>query len=233
MICIQMPGAAVFFPDSEIIDAKAITSAESPAIAFRSRGTGGLQFIKRYKTDDERDKALQAISASQRPEDEDMTEKLLERIRATEEELERMRQAQKAEKPKKPKKTRQPKKEKRAKEFTPPTTEEIAAYIKEKEIDKKLDVPADVIAESFRGVYEKEEDTGQKDENGFTIYRTVWRKADGSLVENWKSCLQTFKSRQLIWDAKKSTGQPAKKNQFTEFKQNEYSDEELEEFENM
>lgn len=229
MICIQTPDGTIFFPDDEITDAKAIESAKHPAIAFRSRGTGGLQFIKRYKTSQERDEALQAAQNARKPENEDMTEKLLERIRATEEELERMRKAQKKEKPaKKPAKSRA----KKEKAFVPPTTEEIIAYIKEKKIDEKLQVPAEVIAESFRGVYEKEEDTGEKDENGFTIYKTVWRKANGQPIENWKSCLQTFKSRQLVWDAKKES-RPAKKNQFTEFAQNSYTDEELEELENL
>ena len=104
-------------------------------------------------------------------------------------------------------------------------------YIKEKGIDEKLKIPAEVIAESFRSVYEKEEDTGKKDETGTPIIHTVWRKANGSLVENWKSCLQTFKARQLVWDAKQGE-KPAKKlfnNQFNQFEQNEYTDEELDE----
>ena len=235
MICIQLPGAAVFFPDDEITDAKPVTSAGAPSIAFRSRGTGGLQFIKRFGTEQERDNAFAGIlnAAGEKKEEEDLTAKLVERIRATEEELQRMRTAQKQEKPKKPKKQAAKKTQKKPpkKPFEIPTDEEITDYIKEKGIDKKLGIPAEVIAESFRSVYEKEEDTGEKDENGFSVRRLVWRKANGSLVENWKSCLQTFKARQIVWDAraKKKEAIPAKKNQFCDFEQNQYSDEELEE----
>lgn len=235
MICIQLPGAAVFFPDEEIQDAKPVASAGTPSIAFRSRGTGGLQFIKRFGSEEERDNALSGIrnAAGEKKEEEDLTAKLMERIRATEEELQRMRAAQKQEKPKKPKKQTAKKAQKKPqkKPFEIPTDEEIIDYIKEKGIDKKLDIPAEVIAESFRSVYEKEEDTGETDENGFSVRRLVWRKANGSLVENWKSCLQTFKARQLVWDAKaeKKETRPAKKNQFCDFEQNQYTDEELEE----
>lgn len=235
MICVQLPGAAIFFPDDEIQDAKPIMSAGAPSIAFRSRGTGGLQFIKRFGSEAERDSALAGIrnAADEKKDEEDLTEKLMERIRATEEELQKMRAAQKQEKPKKQKKqpAKKAARKTQKKPFEIPTDEEIICYIKEKGIDKKLDIQAEVIAESFRSIYEKEEDTGEKDENGFAVRKTVWRKANGSLVENWKSCLQTFKARQLVWDAKaeKKEARPGKKNQFCDFEQNQYTDEELEE----
>ena len=160
---------------------------------------------------------------------------LADRLRETEEELERMRDQLSKEKAKKkpktkPKKSQKPK-SKVKKDFVIPETSEIVDYIKEKGIDEKLKIPAEVIAESFRSVYEKEEDTGEKDDSGAPICRTVWRKANGNLVENWKSCLQTFKARQLVWDAKQGE-KPAKKpfnNQFNQFEQNEYTDEELDE----
>ena len=106
MICIQLPGAAVFFPDDEITDVKPVASAGTPSIAFRSRGTGGLQFIKRFGSEEERDKVLAGIRAAdcKKKDEEDMAEKLMERIRATEEEIEKMRAAQKKEKPKRQKK---------------------------------------------------------------------------------------------------------------------------------
>lgn len=243
MICIQCQGAAIFFPDEEVKDAKPISSAGLPSIAFRSRGTGGLQFIKRFQSEEERDRTLQGIrEAEQEQPKEDLTQKLMERIRATEEELEKMRKAQRQAKPKKEKKTGKAQKRPK-KPFVPPEDEEIISYIKERKIDEKLGIPAEVIAESFRSVYEKEEDTGETDENGFAVRNIVWRKADGSLVENWKSCLQTFKARQLVWDAKKDTRKEEKgeekptksrwKNQFTNFHQNEYTDEEFDEIEEL
>ena len=230
MICIQMPGAAVFFPDDEITEAKAITSMNAPAIAFKSLSTGGLQFIKRYQSVEERDREIGKIAASGRKEPkEDMTEKLMERIRVTEEELEKMRKAQKPARTAKPAKP----KKKREKKFVPPTNEEIIAYIKEKHIDEKLNVPAEILAESFRNIYESDEPTGEKDGNGCPAYK--WKKADGTPVLDWKGCMRTFKARQLVFNAKKQTGkqkQKPRQNQFNQFEQNQYSDEELEEIEN-
>ena len=102
------------------------------------------------------------------------------------------------------------------KEFTPPTDEEIIAYIKERQMDTKLGQPAETIAEAFRDVYEKEEDTGEQDENGFSIRRIVWRKANGDPVQDWKGCLRTFKGRQLMWmgeaSAAKGSGRQKTKN---------------------
>ena len=223
MISIQLPGAAIFFPDEEITDAKAITSAGAPAIAFKSAGTGGLQFVKRVRNEKERDETLTRILGTAQK--ENLTEKLMERIKATEQELDKMRAQQKK------KQARRPEKKKRQKKpFLPPTHEEIVKYIKEKNIDEKLDVPAETLAESFRNLYESDEPTGEKDENGFTIYK--WKKADGSPVQDWKGCMRTFKARQLVFDAKRTKGKGPRKNQFNEFEQNSYTEEELEEIVN-
>ena len=239
-IKLRLQDGAMFFPLDEIRSAKGTTSAGLPAIAFTGRNTGGLQFIKLYREREERDRILQAIAEqTDKTEQREAAERLLaDRLRETEEELERMRDQlnrEKAKKKPKPKsKKPQKAKPKPKKDFVIPETSEIVDYIKEKGIDEKLKIPAEVIAESFRSVYEKEEDTGEKDDSGAPICRTVWRKANGSLVENWKSCLQTFKARQLVWDAKQGE-KPAKKpfnNQFNQFEQNSYSDEELEELEN-
>ena len=99
--------------------------------------------------------------------------------------------------------------------FVPPTDEEIIAYIKEKKIDEKLGTPAEVIAEAFRSVYESNEPTGEKDENGFSIYK--WKKSSGEPVENWKLCMNTFKGRQLMWNGERSSGSGRRpnENQFT------------------
>ena len=124
------------------------------------------------------------------------------------------------------------------KEFTPPTDEEIIAYIKERQMDAKLGQPAETIAEAFRDVYEKEEETGEKDENGFSIRRIVWRKANGDMVQDWKGCLRTFKGRQLMWhgdaSAVKESGRQkvSKPNQFCDFDQNQYTDDEITDLEN-
>ena len=236
-IMLRLQDGAMFFPLDEIRSAKGTTSAGLPAIAFTGRNTGGLQFIKLYREREERDRILQAIAEqADKTEQREAAERLLaDRLRETKEELERMRDQlskEKAKKKPKPKsKKPQKAKPKPKKDFVIPETSEIVEYIKEKGIDEKLKIPAEVIAESFRSVYEKEEDTGEKDESGAPIIRTVWRKANGSLVENWKSCLQTFKARQLVWDAKQGE-KPAKKpfnNQFNQFEQNEYTDEELDE----
>ena len=186
MICIQIPGAAIFFPDTEITEIKAITSGGLPAVAFKSAGTGGLQFVKQFKTDSDRNAAIEAVNKA---------------------------------------------KEAKEKTFLPPTEEEIISYIKEKKIDESLGIDAETIAESFRSTYESDEPTGEKDENGFTIYK--WKKANGDPVQDWKGCLRTFKARQLVWAAKeKAAGTKPKTNQFNAFEQNSYSDEELEEIEN-
>ena len=236
-IKLRLQDGAMYFPLDEIRSAKGTTSAGLPAIAFTGRSTGGLQFIKLYREREERDRILQSIAEqADKTEQREAAERLLaDRLRETEEELERMRDQLSKEKAKKkpkakPKKSQKPK-SKVKKDFVIPETSEIVDYIKEKGIDEKLKIPAEVIAESFRSVYEKEEDTGEKDETGAPIIRTVWRKANGNLVENWKSCLQTFKARQLVWDAKQGE-KPAKKpfnNQFNQFEQNKYTDEELDE----
>ena len=112
--------------------------------------------------------------------------------------------------------------------FIPPTDEEIIAYIKEKKIDEKLGTPAEVIAESFRSVYESNEPTGEKDENGFSIYK--WKKASGEPVENWKLCMNTFKGRQLMWNGERSSERKTKENQFTRgVENNKYDFDALEE----
>lgn len=247
MICIQCQDGAIFFPDEEIITPKAVASGHSPAIAFKSKSTSGLQFIKRYPSEEKRDKALQAIEAAMQAEEPAEEKRKIEeafqaRLTATEKELEEMRSLIKKETSQKTKKqkskTANRKKPKEPeKEFSPPTDEEIIAYIKERGMDAKLGQPAETIAEAFRDVYEKEEDTGEKDENGFSIRRTIWRKANGDPVSDWKGCLRTFKGRQLMWKgeatvAKESGRQKAKNNQFCEFGQNEYTDEEIEDLEN-
>ena len=68
MICIQCQDGAIFFPDEEIITPKAVASGHSPAIAFKAKSTGGMQFIKRYPSEEKRDKALQAIEAAMQAE---------------------------------------------------------------------------------------------------------------------------------------------------------------------
>lgn len=236
MICIQMPGAAIFFPDGEITESKAITSGGMPSIAFKAAGTGGLQFIKQYTSETDRNAVMESLNASRKTQEEteSPTEILARRIEATEEALEEMRRQQKQEKPKKAKKTAKQQK-KKEKPFLPPTQEEIISYIKEKKIDEELGVDAETIAESFRCVYESEEPTGEKDANGFTVYK--WKKANGEPVQDWKGCLRTFKGRQAMWDAKKKAsgstqGTSGKKNQFCDFEQNSYTDEELEEIAN-
>ena len=111
----------------------------------------------------------------------------------------------------------------------PPTDEEIIAYIKEKGIDQKLGQPAETLAESFRDIYEREEEV--KDKAGNITVRTVWRKANGSIVKDWKGCLRTFKGRQLMWageTATQSNKTRGKRNQFNDFQQNDYDFDELE-----
>ena len=248
MICIQCQDGAIFFPDEEIITPKAVASGHSPAIAFKSKSTSGLQFIKRYPSEEKRDKALQAIEAAMQAEEPAEEKRKIEeafqaRLTATEKELEEMRSLIKKETSQKTKKqkskTANRKKPKEPeKEFSPPTDEEIIAYIKERGMDAKLGQPAETIAEAFRDVYEKEEETGEKDDNGFSIRRIVWRKANGDPVQDWKGCLRTFKGRQLMWKGeatvtKESGRQKASKNnQFCNFGQNQYTDEEIEDLEN-
>lgn len=247
MICIQCQDGVIFFPDEEIITPKAVASGHSPAIAFKSKSTGGMQFIKRYPSEEKRDKALRDIEAAMQAEDPADEKRKIEevfqaRLTATEKELEEMRSLIKKETPKKPKKQKpkagsRKKPKEPEKEFVPPTEEEIIAYIKERQMDTKLGQSAETIAEAFRDVYEKEEDTGEQDENGFSIRRTVWRKANGDPVQDWKGCLRTFKGRQLMWKgeasvAKESGRKVSKSNQFCEFGQNEYTDEEIEDLEN-
>lgn len=234
MICIQIPGAAIFFPDEEITEIKAITTGGLPAVAFKSAGTGGLQFVKQFKTDSDRNAAIEAVSKAKeaKEESESREDILIRRIEATEEALAEMRSKQKQSGQKKVKKPagKQTGK-KKEKTFLPPTEEEIISYIKEKKIDESLGIDAETIAESFRSTYESDEPTGEKDENGFTIYK--WKKANGDPVQDWKGCLRTFKARQLVWSAKeKAAGTKPKTNQFNAFEQNSYSDEELEEIEN-
>ena len=234
MICIQIPGAAIFFPDEEITEIKAITTGGLPAIAFKSAGTGGLQFVKQFKTDSDRNAAIEAVSKAKEAKEasESREDILIRRIEATEEALAEMRSKQKHSGQKKAKKPagKQAGK-KKEKTFLPPTEEEIISYIKEKKIDESLGIDAETIAESFRSTYESDEPTGEKDENGFTIYK--WKKANGHPVQDWKGCLRTFKARQLVWSAKeKAAGTKPKTNQFNAFEQNSYSDEELEEIEN-
>ena len=246
MICIQCQDGAIFFPDEEIVTPKAVASGHSPAIAFKAKNTGGMQFIKRYPSEEKRDKALRDIEAAMQAEDPADEKRKIEeafqaRLTATEKELEEMRSLIKKETPKKSKKqkpkTGRKKPKEPEKEFTPPTDEEIIAYIKERQMDTKLGQSAETIAEAFRDVYEKEEDTGEQDENGFSIRRIVWRKANGDQVQDWKGCLRTFKGRQLMWHgdataAKGSGRKVSKNNQFCEFGQNEYTDEEIADLEN-
>lgn len=248
MICIQCQDGAIFFPDEEIITPKAVASGHSPAIAFMSKSTGGMQFIKRYPSEEKRDKALQAIEAAMKAEKPAEEKRKIEeafqaRLTATEKELEEMRSLIKKETSKKPKKQKpkagnRKKPKEPEKEFTPPTDEEIIAYIKERQMDAKLGQPAETIAEAFRDVYEKEEETGEKDENGFSIRRIVWRKANGDMVQDWKGCLRTFKGRQLMWhgdaSAVKESGRQkvSKPNQFCDFNQNQYTDDEITDLEN-
>ena len=247
MICIQCQDGAMFFPDEEIVTPKAVASGHSPAIAFKSKSTGGMQFIKRYPSEEKRDKALQAIEAAMQAKEPAEEKKKIEeafqaRLAATEKELEEMRSligkgTSKKIKKQKSKATSRKKQKEPEKEFVPPTDEEIIGYIKERQMDTKLGQSAETIAEAFRDVYEKEEDTGERDENGFSIRRIVWRKANGDPVSDWKGCLRTFKGRQLMWKgeagiAKESERKISRNNQFCNFGQNEYTDQEIEDLEN-
>ena len=248
MICIQCQDGAIFFPDEEIVTPKAVASGHSPAIAFKAKNTGGMQFIKRYPSEEKRDKALRDIEAAMQAEDPADEKRKIEeafqaRLTATEKELEEMRSLIRKETPKKPKKQKpktgsRKKVKEPEKEFTPPTDEEIIAYIKERGMDAKLGQPAETIAEAFRDVYEKEEETGEKDDNGFSIRRIVWRKANGDPVQDWKGCLRTFKGRQLMWKGEAAVAKEqgrqkvSKNNQFCDFGQNQYTDEEIEDLEN-
>ena len=132
MITITLPEAAIFFPDDEITEAKEITRAGRPAIAFKAAGTGGLQFIKTYSTPQERDRALLAVREAQ---------KLQERLKETEKELEKMREeslkktsekkkttTKKEEAKKKEKTEKKEEPEKKEKSYiTPPTYDELIA----------------------------------------------------------------------------------------------------------
>ena len=113
MITITLPEAVIFFPDDEITEAKEITRAGRPAIAFKAAGTGGLQFIKTYSTPQERDRALLAVREAQ---------KLQERLKETEKELEKMREESLKKTSEKKKTTR--KKEKTEKKEEPKKTKE-------------------------------------------------------------------------------------------------------------
>lgn len=234
MITITLPEAAIFFPDDEITEAKEITRAGRPAIAFKAAGTGGLQFIKTYSTPQERDRALLAVREAQ---------KLQERLKETEKELEKMREeslkktsekkktTRKKEEAKKKEKTEKKEEpEKKEKSYiTPPTYDELIAYIKEKNYDKELGVPAEIIADTFVSVYETREPTGKTDENGFMIYK--WKKATGEPVKDWKGCLRTFKNNRRMWKAERRESRTERrtKNQFTAgVENNDYDFEELE-----
>ena len=97
MICIQIPGAAIFFPDEEITEIKATTSGGLPAVAFKSAGTGGLQFVKQFKTDSDRNAAIEAVNKAKEAKEasESREDILIRRIEATEEALAEMRSKQK------------------------------------------------------------------------------------------------------------------------------------------
>lgn len=248
MITIQLPGAAVFFPDEEITEAKAVTSGGAPSIAFKSAGTGGLQFVKRFKSTQERDKTLQDLleTIKNRSEKEDLMQIMADRIRMTEQELERMRKEQREQKPKKEKKT-QAKKPKRtadkkaaeSKPFEPPSDEEMIDYIsgdqKLTEALQKVGNTPESTVQYFRSLYEKERETGEKDESGFSVREVYWEDKTGTAVQNWKNKLRQHILHGVIFDEKdrsRSTGNRTKKNAFNEFKQNVYTDEELEEIVN-
>jgi len=215
MITITLPDAAIFFPDSEIAEAKEITRAGAPSIAFKAAGIG-LQFIKSFKTAEERDTALRAI----REETDRKTARQTLEKRKTETE-EYLNQERK-ESPKK--KTTKKKKEEAY--IKPPTSEEIIAHIQKMGYDKQLEVPADIIADAFVAVYETTEPTGETDDNGFDIYK--WKLANGNPVKDWKGCLRTYIGRERMHKASRKTG-ASKQNQFTQGVQNnEYNWQEFE-----
>ena len=216
MITITLPDAAIFFPDSEIAEAKEITRAGAPSIAFKAAGIG-LQFIKSFKTAEERDTALRAI----REETDRKTARQTLEKRKTETE-EYLNQARK----KSPKKTAAKKKKKEEIYIKPPTSEEIIAHIQKMGYDKQLEVPADIIADAFVAVYETTEPTGETDDNGFATYK--WKLANGNPVKDWKGCLRTYIGRERMHKASRKTG-VIKQNQFNQGVQNnEYNWEELE-----
>lgn len=215
MITITLPDAAIFFPDSEIAEAKEITRAGAPSIAFKAAGIG-LQFIKSFKTAEERDTALRAIREET---DRKIARQTLEKRKTeTEEYLNQERK----ESPKK--KTTKKKKEEAY--IKPPTSEEIIAHIQKMGYDKQLEVPADIIADAFVAVYETTEPTGETDDNGFDIYK--WKLANGNPVKDWKGCLRTYIGRERMHKASRKTG-ASKQNQFTQGVQNnEYNWQEFE-----
>ena len=225
MITITLPDGVIFFPDEEITEAKEMTRAGAPSIAFKAAGTGGLQFVKTYRTEEERDTALKAIQAE--TDRKSAKETLEKRKQETDKYLDQARQRDQS----KAAKSRKAKTEKKKKEETyikPPTGEEIISQIKKMGYDKKLDVPADIIADAFVAVYETTEPTGETDERGFAIFK--WKLANGKPVRDWRGCLRTYIGREQMHKASRKTETRTKRqNQFTRgVENNEYNWEELE-----
>lgn len=257
MICIQCQGAGILFPDEEITEAKPIVSGGRFSLAFRSRGTGNIQFVKQYATQAERDGMLRKLedSAEKRlwtclsegqPEGEtqndeireklreaqEMTEKLQERIRKTEEELEKMREkaragATAAKKPAKKKQDGKP--EKKTKEKVTLSEKEAADIVEGTGLPGKA---KEALLTWLAYKYEKHQPYQR---TGFKALVTKMKNNSGkfgeeAVAELIGDCMSSG-YQGITWDRLKKPGSQ-KGNQFNTFSQNEYSDADLEEIEN-
>ena len=257
MICIQCQGAGILFPDEEITEAKPIVSGGRFSLAFRSRGTGNIQFVKQYATQAERDGMLRKLedSAEKRlwtclsegqPEGEtqndeireklreaqEMTEKLQERIRKTEEELEKMREKARAgatasKKPAKKKQDGKP--EKKTKEKVTLSEKEAADIVEGTGLPGKA---KEALLTWLAYKYEKHQPYQR---TGFKALITKMKNNSGkfgeeAVAELIGDCMSSG-YQGITWDRLKKPGSQ-KGNQFNTFSQNEYSDADLEEIEN-
>lgn len=257
MICIQCQGAGILFPDEEITKAKPIVSGGRFSLAFRSRGTGNIQFVKQYATQAERDGMLRKLedSAEKRlwtclsegqPEGEtqndeireklreaqEMTEKLQERIRKTEEELEKMREKARAgttaaKKPAKKKQDGKP--EKKTKEKVTLSEKEAADIVEGTGLPGKA---KEALLTWLAYKYEKHQPYQR---TGFKALVTKMKNNSGkfgeeAVAELIGDCMSSG-YQGITWDRLKKPGSQ-KGNQFNTFSQNEYSDADLEEIEN-
>lgn len=257
MICIQCQGAGILFPDEEITEAKPIVSGGRFSLAFRSRGTGNIQFVKQYATQAERDGMLRKLedSAEKRlwtclsegqaegetqndeireklREAQEMTEKLQERIRKTEEELEKMREkaragATAAKKPAKKKQDGKP--EKKTKEKVTLSEKEAADIVEGTGLPGKA---KEALLTWLAYKYEKHQPYQR---TGFKALVTKMKNNSGkfgeeAVAELIGDCMSSG-YQGITWDRLKKPGSQ-KGNQFNTFSQNEYSDADLEEIEN-
>lgn len=255
MICIQCQGAGILFPDEEITEAKPIVSGGRFSLAFRSRGTGNIQFVKQYATQAERDGMLRKLedSAEKRlwtclsegqPEGEtqndeireklreaqEMTEKLQERIRKTEEELEKMREKARAgatAAKKAAKKKQDGKPEKKTKEKVTLSEKEAADIVSGTDLTEGA---KEALLTWLAYKYEKHQPYQR---TGFKALITKMKNNSGkfgeeAVAELIGDCMSSG-YQGITWDRLKKPGaQGAKKgNQWNSCMQNEYSEEEF------